>query len=169
MTILRVHDPSRRSGWTDDLTATQLAVFLRDVKTQMELGLDGKEISAGAPGVCYVFDSLAEAEQFCTERITQFERMQCEIYDRRGKLLDPIRTFVNPRYQRHLPTRRSARVKILIGVLLLAVVAPALFWLDWWKGGSLIVPSAVAIACVATAVRLLDWGYTELASLKSKS
>src|SRR3954469_14763347 len=86
MTVLRLHDRSRRPPeWMAHLSATQVAVFLNDVKSHVQLDLDGRPVAKQSPSVCYVFDSLADAERFCQAKVTQIEHLLCEIYDRRGK------------------------------------------------------------------------------------
>ncbi len=92
MQPLRLHDRSRTpQEWTAHLSATQYAVFLRDADTRVALDPAGQSIPANVPAVCYCFESLADAETFCNQKIAACERMLCEIYDRRGKAIDPIR------------------------------------------------------------------------------
>jgi hypothetical protein len=114
-------------------------------------------------------DSLAEAEAFCGELVSRHKRMVCEIYDRRGKAVPPVRVVTHPGTAGRLGgrgvSRQSAMWKIRIGWLLLAV-APPLFWLDYRSGGVLVVPTVVGFACIITCVRLLWWGHGELEELK---
>jgi hypothetical protein len=161
MTILRLHDRTRTPrDWTGVLRDDQYAVFLSDVEKGFALTPEGHPAPRGQPAVCYVFDSLETAEAFCRERIERFERMSCEIYDRRGKAIDPIRTFTHEKFASRQINRRSARQKILIGYGLLAI-APLLFWLDYRHAGLLVVPTVVGFACIVTCFRLLWWGYSE--------
>jgi hypothetical protein len=159
---LRLHDRSRTpQEWTAHLSATQFAVFLRDADIRVALDPAGQPIPASTPAVCYCFESLADAETFCNLKIAACQRMLCEIYDRRGKAIDPIRVLTHPSRAHHLPNRRSAHRKILIAWLLLAI-APFFFWFDYRHDGALIFPTLVGFACFLTWARLLWWGHSEL-------
>jgi hypothetical protein len=158
---LRLHDPQRiPRDWTGHLSSTQVAVFLCDVKTHVQLDLEGRVPVHGTPSVCYVFDSMPEAEAFCRDRADRVENILCEIYDQRGKIL-PLRTFTHVRYAGRVPNRASARRMIRIAWLLV-VISPLLFWIDYHHDGTLIVPTVVGFACIVTALRLLYWGHSEL-------
>ena len=133
-------------------------MFLRHVKTEVEVDWDGNSVGKSAP-VCYTFDSLEEAERFCQKKVEHVEALLCEIYDRRGKIY-PLRSFTHSRHAHRLPNRASAWRKILIAVLLL-MIAPALFWLDYRRDGMLIVPTVVGFACIVTAGRLIGWASGE--------
>ncbi len=108
-----------------------------------------------------MFDTLAEAEVFGREKVDEHPQIFCEIYDHRGKAVDPIRAFTHPSRAHHLPNRRSARRKLIAAWLVLAVSAP-LYWIDWRHEFLLVFPSVVGSACVVTWIRLLYWGYSEL-------
>ena len=165
MTALRLHDPARRPpDWMGHLSARQVAVFLRDANSEVEVNPQGAPVPRGAPSVCYVFDTLAEAERFCEERVVSVEHLWCEIYDRRGKIF-PIRSYTSRRHAHRLPNRRSALRMIAIAWVLVAVT-PLCFWIDYRKDGMRIVPTVVGFACFVTALRMLYWGYSELDRLK---
>src|SRR5215212_9931592 len=105
MTKLRLNDRTRRPPeWTGHLSATQVAVFLRDIRTEVELDPQGNSVSRETPPSCYVFDSMEDAEAFCREKVEQIPRMSCEIYDRRGKIY-PLRTFTHTTHAQRLPNR----------------------------------------------------------------
>jgi hypothetical protein len=114
-----------------------------------------------------VFDSLAEAEAFCGGLTRRHERMLCEIYDRRGKAVPPLRVVTHPKSAGQVLNRRSALRKIRIGWGLLAV-SPALFWLDYRSRGVLVVPTVVGFACVVSCLRLLWWGHAELDEIRHR-
>ena len=165
MTRLLVFDRNRRPPeWMAQLSATQVAVFLRDARSEVEVDPQGVPVPRGSPSVCYVFDTLAEAEQFCEENVAKVEHLWCEIYDRRGKIY-PIRSYMSRRHSHRLPNRRSALRMIVIAWLLIAIT-PVFFWIDYRKDGTLIVPTVVAFACFVTGLRLLYWGHSELDHLR---
>jgi hypothetical protein len=166
MKTLRVHDPGHRPpDWAGRLSATQVAVFLRDVKREIELDLEGNPFRKGSASVVYVFDSLIEAEEFCRQKVEEIDHLLCEIYDGRGKLIDPIRTFISPAHAHRVPNRRSAMRMIAMAWLLIAI-SPVLFWIDYRRDGVLIVPTVVGFACIVTAMRLLYWGHGDLARVR---
>jgi hypothetical protein len=165
MTTLRLHDPARRPPeWTGHLSATQVAVFLRDAKSEVEVDPGGRPLPRGSPSVCYVFETLAEAERFCQERVSNVEHLLCDIYDRRGKIY-PIRSYTSRKHMHRVPNRGSALRMIGIAWILI-VVTPLMFWIDYRKDGTLVVPTVVGFACFVTALRLLYWGHSELDHLK---
>ena len=162
---LRLHDPARRPPeWMAHLSAAQVVVFCNDVKSHATLDPEGNRPAPGAPAVCYVFDSLAEAERFCEERVGRIEHLMCEVYDRRGKIY-PLRSFVHSHHAHRIPNRASARRMIAIAWLLIAIT-PLMFWIDYRHEGTLIVPTVVGFACLMTGLRLLYWAYGELEHVK---
>lgn len=141
----------------------QVAVFMHDVKSHAPLDPNGKPVPRNQ-AACYVFDSMADAEQFCAEKVAAIEHLHCEIYDHRGKIY-PLREFTHARHAHRIPNRASAIRMIVIAWLLLAI-SPVLFFWDYKHDGTLVVPTVVAFACIVTAGRLLYWGHSELSHAK---
>lgn len=168
MTILPLHDRTRSpADWASHLTESQHAVFLSDAASAVALTPAGEPFPRNQPPVCYVFDSLADAETFCNETAAASPRMRCDIYDRRGKAIAPRRTITHPSMAHHVPNVRSARRKHLAAWLLLIPPAP-LFWLDYRHDGIWVVPTIVGFACIVTSARLFWWGHEELAQARPR-
>ena len=95
MQTVRLYDPAREPhGWRDIIHPTQFAAFA-------SLGTSGATCDAdGAPtssddAVCVIFDTLAEAEAFCRERVERMPDLRFEIRDATGHLNPPLFTIVH--------------------------------------------------------------------------
>ena len=114
-----------------------------------------------------MFDSLDEAKGWCRQKVREIDALRCDVYDRRGKAVAPLFTCVCPRYERTLPNRRTARQVLALAWVLIAASAP-LFWLDWNSGGALIVPTLLGFTLVGVGIRLLFWGYSDMAKARRR-
>jgi hypothetical protein len=152
---LKLHDASRRPAeWTAHLGPEQVAVFLTDVR-------DGTEVTQEAPppgpreaGCCWVFDRFAEAEAWCNQRVSLSPNLCCEIFDSRGRAGPPLVVVTGQTGRRRQNPRRLTWIAVL-----LLLVAPILFWLDWRNIWLLILPSLLGVYCAGTALRLLAWAW----------
>jgi hypothetical protein len=157
---LVLRDPNRRpADWNDQLTDGQRAVFLSDVRGGGELTVEGSPAQRSSPSCCLVFDSLEEAKTFCRELVGRVEHMRCDVYDRRGAAVGPVCRFVGKRFQRRLPTARSARLMVIGGCMLI-LICPVLFRWDWLYRGVLIFPTLLGINCILGALRLFHLGHS---------
>lgn len=156
---IRLYDPQRRpNDWTGVLSSSELAVFLSDVRGGQELDALGNQVTSSADSSCYVFPDFSTAEEFCRDLVLQNPSVQCEVFDRRGRAVDPLAVFVHPSVERHREDNpRRARLLIVGGVLSL-LAAVLLFYFDWVRGGGLIWPSVIAVNCIGVSLRLVYWG-----------
>jgi hypothetical protein len=159
---LLLYDPARRPpDWNEHLAGAEVAVFLSDVRTDAEVTVDGGRRAADAPAVCLVFDNHDAAAAWCRERVGQIEHLRAELYDRRGMAPGPIATFVNPKYANRLPSRRRAKW-MMAAAIACPIAAVPLFWLDYTRGGALVVPTFLGFSLLVTGVRLAFFGWAEL-------
>ncbi|MDT8067630.1 MAG: hypothetical protein ROO76_05620 [Terriglobia bacterium] len=162
MKNVTLYDPRRcPKHWVELLHAGQFAVLLLDVRTSVNVNCEGLPVPQPAEQSCYIFESLDEAKQFCRELVQRIEHVRCEIYDERGKAIEPLYTIVNKKHEHRTITRKGARLLLLGGVLAPMVAIP-LFWYDWLAGGERIWPTIVGINLVVLGLRLLFWGSGEL-------
>ena len=160
-----MHDRARRPPeWTAHLSPSQCAVFFSDASGR-QLMPDGTAPNDGDAACCWVFDSIAEAQAFCSERVVAVSGLRCELYDARGLAAPPLQVIAN---ERAAPRSHPGRM-IFLAVLLL-LIAPFLFLLDWRHHWGWILPSLLGVYCVGTAVRLLAWawGMQDAARLRAR-
>jgi hypothetical protein len=167
MQRVAIYDPKRvPKNWVELLRSGQFAVFLRGVFTSVELDHQGTLVADDAAQCCFIFDSLADAKQFCLEVVERAEHVQCEIYDERGMAIEPLFRIVNKRHQHRIGTKPH-RSLMLGGVLSMALSAP-LFWFDWLSSGARMWPTIFGINILFLGVRLLHIGYSELEHLRQQ-
>jgi hypothetical protein len=166
MQAVLLYDPRRvPKDWVSLLRPGQFAVLLLDLATCVIVDQQGVPVANRAAENCFVFDSLDGAKQFCQELVERVEHVRCEIYDERGKAVEPLYTIVNKRHASQLMSKRHPRLLITGGILSFVLGIP-LFWLDWLDGGAKIWPTLLGINLVVLAIRLIYWGYSELAQLR---
>jgi hypothetical protein len=160
--ILLLREANRRpADWNEHIGPDQRAVFLSDVRTGHEQTIDGQLLPNSEPSFCLVFESMEEAKAFCLEMVGRIAHMKCDIYDRRGAAVGPIRSFVSQQYRRRVPSRRGAYEMIVAGCVLM-LVCPLLIWWDWMNSGGLIVPTLIGLNCFVAALRLFYLAYAAL-------
>ncbi len=155
-----LYDPARRPrDWTACLTESEVAIFISDVKTGEELDADGKLVSPEAAGHCYIARNSEQAEGFCRTLTQESPRAKCEIFDQRGRVVEPLAIFVHPSLEKKEKedSPRRARLLIAAGMLSISLAVP-LFYFDWTRSGHLIWPSLLAVNCFGLGLRLLFWG-----------
>ena len=152
MQELTLYDPERRpANWTDLVHAGQYAVFHTDVETDIERTAEGHYLGPGDASTCMVFDSLAEAEEYCEARVAMVPRLRCDIYDHTGKSKRPMLTYVNKIYL------KSPQKHARLGWALVAASLPC-FWIEWHWHGTLVVPMIVGFNLLFGGLRLVYWG-----------
>ncbi len=161
-----IYDPHRAPRhWVELLRPGQFAVFLLDVRTSVIVDLDGAAVTDSLAQSCFIFDTLTESKRFCEELVARIDHARCEIYDERGKSVEPLYTIVNRRFQHRIVNRPQARL-LMLGAALVVLLSIPLFWYDWRADGARIWPTIIGINVVALGLRLLYWGYGELEQLR---
>lgn len=151
-------DGSRKPAvWTDLMQPGEYAVFLSDPVTHAGMRSDGRYTGGEAPDTCLIFDSLDEAVEYCRSRVSQTDRLRCQIFDTRGKAESPTAVFVSPGFAWTVHSEPKARRLIWVGILLIAV-SPPLFWLDWRADWHLILPTILALQLIVVGGRLIQLG-----------
>ena len=162
MQTLKLYDPTRKPAeWTGLVHSGQYAVFHSDIATDVEKTPDGKYLGPGEDSVCFVFDSLPEAEAYCEAKVEAIPSLRCDIYDHNGKSGPPTFTYVN-QAQLKAPSRRA-----YWGWALIAASVP-LFWIELHWHGTLIVPMIVGLNMIFAGLRLIYWGKGGSEKLKAK-
>lgn len=152
MQELKLYDPTRKpSDWTGLVHSGQYAVFHTDVRSDIEKKPDGHFLSPNDDSTCLVFDSLAEAEAYCENKVEQIPNLRCDIYDHTGKSKQPMLTYVS---KAHL---KSPKKRVYWGWTLVAS-SLLCFWIEWHWNGTLIVPMIVGINLLFAGLRLVYWG-----------
>ncbi len=168
MQRVAIYNPGRVPPDRVNLLHTgQFAVFFQDVQTSVVLNADGAPWAADEAQSCFVFDSLAEAKQYCHELVESADHVRCDIFDERGMAVEPLYMIVNKRHERRIGTRASARWLMLSGVLAIMLSVP-LCWYDWLSRGARLWPAIFGINLFFAGVRLLLWGYGELERLRQR-
>lgn len=99
MREVALYDPNRKpASWMELIQPTQYAVFFRDVETGSALTCDGRHLDPRMIGSCLIFDSLAETEQYCRQKIEHIPNLRCEVFDSHGRVNPPARTSVEPQF-----------------------------------------------------------------------
>jgi hypothetical protein len=159
----RLYDPLRRPhDWPGILSATEVAIFLADVRNGHELTAEGTPVHSSAQSSCYVAPDLRTAIEFCHGLIEKNRYLRCEIFDRRGRSVDPMAEILHPSQAKRRETSpRRAKLLVVSGIVLLLFSGP-LFYLDWKRSGHLLWPSIIAVNCIGVGFRLLYWGISVL-------
>jgi hypothetical protein len=152
MQVLKLYDPTRKpTEWTGLVHSGQFAVFHSDVATDVERAADGHYLQSGEDSTCLVFDSLADAEEYCEMKVNQIPSLRCDIYDHTGKSKPPMLTYVNKIHLK-APSKRAKW-----GWVLVAASLPC-FWIEWHWGNTLVIPMVVGVNLVFAGLRLVYWG-----------
>jgi hypothetical protein len=162
-----LYDPNRKPrSWMEVIQPTQYAVFVRDVETGAELTSDGHQLEPRTTRSCLIFDSLEEAEQYCSRQIEIIPELRCDVFDSHGRANPPIATFVNRRYESKLESEEKAsRMMRWAGVLISSSVP--LFWHTWKTRGEGWIAAFFGVQLVVIGLRLLLWGCSMKEELRS--
>jgi hypothetical protein len=152
MQRLKLYDPSRKPAeWTGLVHSGQYAVFHSDIATDVEKTPEGQYLKSGEDSICLVFDSLAEAESYCENRVDKIPSLRCDIYDYTGKSKPPMLTYVN-RIHLKAPAKRA-----YWGWALVTASLPC-FGYAWYFQGTRVIPLVVGINLLFAGLRLVYWG-----------
>jgi hypothetical protein len=137
----------------------QYAAFLSDVETSVEVADDGSYVADGSLSCCLIFNSLEEAEQYCSARVEDFPNLRCEVFDSHGRANSPVATFVNCRHQHKLDSPSQSRRLIRWGAVAIAASSP-LFWFAWARRGEAWIAAFFGMQLLFAGLRVLHWGYS---------
>ena len=158
MIALRLYDRSRTpSSWTEIIRAGQFVAFAKTFDTGAPCDADGKPFARVEDVSCFLFDSLADANGFCRDRVTHTPNVRFEIFDSAGRKEPPLVVIVHPSKQEQLEGNpRGMRLRTQ-GAIALFSVAAVSFWYDFQHGpGVQIFPTLLGINLVVVAARLLQ-------------
>ena len=157
MEILRLFDPDRRPpNWSDIIRPGQFVGFSSDADSGGPTDADGRPFASTTAATGLVFDSLAEARQFCEARVAEIPSVRFEIFDARGRVDEPLVVIVSPSRAGALESSaRSTRRRTWAAIALLAGSGPLIAYDYWTAGGALVLPTFLGISMALAAVRLL--------------
>jgi hypothetical protein len=151
--------------WLDLMHPGQYAVFLSDVETHVGMTSDGRCTGHDVPDTCLIFDSFDDATQYCRSTVQEMARLQCEVFDSQGKANPPVAVFVGPAFARTLESESKGRRQMWFGLILI-VLSPPFFWLDWRADWGLIVPTFLGIQFILAGLRFIHLGYSTIEALR---
>lgn len=160
MQEIAVYDPKRvPSEWSALIRPGQYAAFLSDVQSSVPMSSDGSVTSSASKYSCLLFESLSEAEAYCSEAVQKFPCMQCDVFDSGGRVNPPVAVFVNQRFAHTLDNEAAAHRLIRLGFAVIAVsMLP--FWYAWkFDGSDDWWPIVLGINVLFAGLRLIHWGY----------
>ena len=156
MQIVPLYDRLREpQGWMQVIRPTEFAAFATLGDSGAICDADGVPQSSDEAS-CVIFDTLADAEAFCRDRVAQIPGLRFDIFDAAGQRRPPLFTIVHPSRAAALDgspakTRRNTRWAIA-----LLAIGPPLIWFDWtFYDGVQVMPTILGINVMLIAVRLL--------------
>lgn len=153
---VRVYDVSRQPhDWMDIVQPGQYVVFASLVAGGHPCDTDGVATSHER-ATCVIVDSLAAAELLCRDGVERHPEVQFDVFDAAGRSKPPTLTVVHPSHTSRLEGSPGIRRRNLVIAVVLIILAPVLFWLDWRSGGALILPTLLAFNALLFAGRLLQ-------------
>jgi hypothetical protein len=156
---IAVYDRNRKPpNWMELIQPTQYVVFVSDAETGAEMTGNGRYPAPGDVPRCLIFDSLAEAEQFCRLKVEQIPNLRCDLFDSHGRANAPVVTFVSPLHQHKLDSPAKAQRMMRWGFVGLAASLP-LFGLAWVRRGEWWLAAFFGVQLLFFGLRLLQWGY----------
>ena len=157
MDVLRLYDPDRRpSNWSDLIDATALVAFASDADTGTPTDTNGARFESPGDATCLVFDSLADARQYCETRVAEQPALRFDIFDARGRVEEPLLVIVHR--GRSATPEGSSRAMFWRRCAAIALIGAAgpLAWYDHWASdGTLVLPTFLGISMAVAGVRLL--------------
>lgn len=109
---------------------SQCAVFHFDVQTMSMRDAQGNYLSSGNDSPL-IFNSLAEAQCYCEEKIAAAPALGCRIYDHQGQA---IQSYSNDQVYDHYHGLPAAKRNVAFGTVCLLAGAGGVAldaWLDW--------------------------------------
>jgi hypothetical protein len=155
-----LYDRRRKpSDWTEVIGPTQCAVLLKGHKSSVPLSPAGQPFAKREDATCLLFDRLDTAQKFCEAKVLALPHVSCEILNAQGRALPPLMVITHPDYVNDNDYGSSwSRRRKLIAVCLLLISGP-LFWLDWRRQATLILPTFLGFNCILLAMRFLYWDF----------
>jgi hypothetical protein len=157
MDVLRLYDPDRRPpNWSDLIDATALVAFASDADTGTPTDARGAPFEAAAAATCLVFDSLADARQYCEARVAEQPALRFDIFDARGRVEEPLLVIVHPgRSPTPEGSSRAVFWRRCAAIALIGAAGP-LVWYDYWSSdGTMVLPTFLGISMAVAGLRLL--------------
>ena len=160
MQQIALYDPHRKpASWMEIIRPGQYAAFLTDIETGVEMTSDGGYCDAGTLRTCLLFDSLEEAERYCSAKAEEFPSLRCDVFDSHGRANPPVASFANPRHQAKLDAQAQSRRLMRWGAVSIVASIP-LFWWAWARRGEAWIGIVFGIQLVFAGLRVLHWGYS---------
>jgi hypothetical protein len=160
MREIRLYDRERTPpNWMQIIRPGEFAVFHSDVKSRAITDASGNFTAAGEE-MCAIFSTLAEAEQYCQEKVKELPSLRCEIFDSAGKARPPLCIVVNPALEKKLDVSpASARNKLILGSTL-CLSSLGFFYLDYRGGGAnmMFLFTLIGINLALGGFRVILWG-----------
>jgi hypothetical protein len=164
-----IHDRNRNPpNWTDLIQPTQYAAFLSDADSGAEMTSDGRVLDAGMIRCCLIFDSLAEVEQYCRQKVEQIPTLRCDIFDSHGRANPPVASLVNAGREHKLDSPKKAQRMMRWGLICMAASLP-LFWITWARRGEAWIAAFFGVQLAFFGLRLLQWGYGMKEELRNRA
>jgi len=157
MNPLRLYDAARRPpNWIDLIEPHQLVAFASDADSGSPVDENGKPFPNPDDTTCLVFESLAEARRFCTDRVKRQASVQFEIFDARGRVDEPLVLIVSPARASGLEgSARMIRLRTWIALALFAAAPPLIYYDYAASGGSMVLPTFLGVSMILSGLRLL--------------
>lgn len=163
MQIIRVYDPGRRpANWSEIIQPGQFVAFPSDNASGVPCDCAGHRASDPLAGVCVLFDTLEDAEEWCRDTVAATPSIRLDIFDAEGRVNPALLTIVHPSFEASLDAhpaslrRRRATGWALIG---LGVSLSAFAYAERHGAGTLdidiIFPAIIGINLVLFGARLL--------------
>jgi hypothetical protein len=83
--------PFPKETWREQMQPGEFAVRLRDAKTGLPIGGDGKIPGKQSEAICRIYENLAEANSFAVESTRDRVGIDCRIFDHTGMIITTIR------------------------------------------------------------------------------
>ncbi|BCS32546.1 hypothetical protein TBR22_A17600 [Luteitalea sp. TBR-22] len=153
---VRLYDASRTPrDWMELIQPGQVAIFATRLEGGGPCSLDGVPTSHEA-ATCTIADTLAEAESLCRRQADLHPGVRFDVFDAAGRSGPPLLTVVHPSRATAIEGHVGSRRRNTIIATVLLIVGPALFWIDWYTGWWMIVPTVAGFNFMLFAMRLLQ-------------
>ena len=97
MIALRLFDPSRTpTDWTGIIRPGQYVAFAKIFDSGAPCDDEGRTFPDVSAATCLLFESLSEAEKFCSETVQLKAEVRFEIFDSTGRANPPLVVIVHP-------------------------------------------------------------------------
>jgi hypothetical protein len=143
MQEVRLYDPARKpSHWTALIHAGDFAVCHFDYKTGTWRTARGTYSASPEEETVLLFETLDEAQQYCTGYVFQHPEIFCRIYDSRGTSEGLVEAIYPPAIAKKIHSPASGRRHLGRGALQLTISALCVY-VDWRVTGEVILGAVV--------------------------